>query len=78
MPLLCDYQHDLIEGLRDPKGAAEYLNAALEDGGCDVVANALRSVIEALSLPVSAEATKALCRFNHYLGNAGLRLNVSA
>ncbi len=34
MPLLRGYRKDLIEGLRHPSEAAEYLNAALEDGDC--------------------------------------------
>lgn len=37
MTKLRDYQHDLIEDLGDPREAAEYLDAALEDGDCAVV-----------------------------------------
>ena len=77
MTLLRDYQRDLIEDLRDPREAAEYINAALEDGDCAVVANALRNVIEALSLPSPAEEAETLCRLKTFLGKAGLRLTVS-
>lgn len=77
MTMLRDYQHDLIEDLRDPREAAEYLNAALEDGDSTVVANALRNVIEALAMPVHGEEAETLCRLKDYLGTAGLRLTIS-
>ena len=77
MTKLCDYQHDLIEDLRDSREAADYLNAALEDGGCAVVTNALRNVIEALALPGHGEEAETLCRLKDYLGTAGLRLTIS-
>ena len=51
----CDYPHDLIEDLRDPREAAAYINAALEDGDCTVVTNAWRIVIETLALPTRGE-----------------------
>lgn len=41
------YQDDLISALGDPAEAAEYLNAALEDGNRDVFLLALRNVAEA-------------------------------
>jgi len=77
MPLLRDYRQDLIADLRDPREAAEYLNAALEDGDCTVVSNALRNVIAALALPVHGEEAETLCRLKDYLGTAGLRLTIS-
>ncbi len=77
MPLLRDYHQDLIADLHDPREAAEYLNAALEDGDCAVVANALRNVVEALAMPVHGEEAETLCRLKDYLGTAGLRLTIS-
>jgi len=41
------YQEDLIESLKDPKEAAAYLNAAIEDGDRAVFLLALRNVAEA-------------------------------
>lgn len=42
-----DYKNYLIESLKDPKEAAGYLNAALEDGDIDGFLEALRNVVEA-------------------------------
>lgn len=42
-----DYQDYLIESLKNPKEAAGYLNAALEDGDIDGFLEALRNVVEA-------------------------------
>ena len=36
MPRSKSYQEDLIEALKDPLEAQEYLNAALEDGNSEV------------------------------------------
>lgn len=41
------YQTDLIEGLRDPIEAGEYLNAALEEEDPELFLVALRNVAEA-------------------------------
>lgn len=41
------YQLDLVEALRDPIEAAEYLNAALEEGDKNVFLLALRNVAQA-------------------------------
>ena len=41
------YQEDLIESLKDPKEAAAYLNAAIEDGDRAVFLLALRNIAEA-------------------------------
>lgn len=41
------YQADLIEGLRDPIEAGEYLNAALEEEDQELFLVALRNVAEA-------------------------------
>ena len=40
------YQNHLIESLKDPTEAAEYLNAALEDGEPEVFLLALRDVVD--------------------------------
>lgn len=41
------YQAELIESLRDPREAAEYLNAALEEVDPELFLLALRNVAEA-------------------------------
>lgn len=41
------YQPDLIESLRDPREAEEYLNAALEENDPELFLLALRNVAEA-------------------------------
>ena len=41
------YQEDLIEALKDPKEAAAYLNAAIEEGDREVFLLALRNVAQA-------------------------------
>ena len=41
------YRDDLVEALKDPKEAAEYLSAALEDKDPNVFLLALRDVAEA-------------------------------
>jgi probable addiction module antidote protein len=41
------YQPDLLESLRDPGEAEEYLNAALEEGDPELFLPALRNVAEA-------------------------------
>jgi probable addiction module antidote protein len=42
-----DYQETLIKGLKDPLEAAEYLNAAIEQGDREMFLIALRNVAEA-------------------------------
>ncbi len=41
------YQDSLLEALQDPDEAAEYLNAALEDGDHEVFLLALRNIAQA-------------------------------
>jgi probable addiction module antidote protein len=41
------YQEGLIEALKDPREAAEYLNAAIEEGHRELFLLALRNVAEA-------------------------------
>ena len=47
MRRVTEYQKDLIETLKDPVEAAEYLNAAIEDGDRETFLLALRNVAEA-------------------------------
>jgi len=42
-----DYQETLLKALKDPQEAAEYLNAALEQGDQEMFLVALRNVAEA-------------------------------
>jgi len=42
---ITSYQEDLIESLKDSREAAEYLNAAIEDGDKEVFLLAMRNVI---------------------------------
>ncbi len=41
------YQEDLIESLKNPKEAAAYLNAAIEEGDRELFLLALRNIAEA-------------------------------
>jgi probable addiction module antidote protein len=61
-----DYQESLIEGLRDPKEAAAYLDAALEDGDRAVFLLAIRNVIEALGGMTKIARRTGLNRENLY------------
>ncbi|MBF0448439.1 MAG: putative addiction module antidote protein [Magnetococcales bacterium] len=47
MPLTRDYQESLIESLSDPLEAAEYLNAALEEGDRELFLLCLKNVVQA-------------------------------
>jgi probable addiction module antidote protein len=47
MPRSRSYQTELVEALKNPDEAAEYLDAALEDGDTQVFLLALRNVAEA-------------------------------
>lgn len=47
MAKVTSYQEDLIEALKDPREAAAYLNAAIEDGDREVFLLALRNVAQA-------------------------------
>ena len=42
-----DHQKSLLETLKDPKEAAEYLNAALEEGDNELFLLALKNVVKA-------------------------------
>lgn len=47
MPTSRSYREYLIDSLKDPKEAAAYLEAALEEGDNDLLHAALRNVVEA-------------------------------
>ncbi len=61
-----DYQVSLIKGLQDPKEAAAYLDAALEDGDRAVFLLAIRNVIEALGGMTKIARHTGLNRENLY------------
>ncbi len=53
-----DYKKDLLQRLKDPEYAAEYLNAAIEDGSRKVFLLALRDVCESRGMSKTAQKTK--------------------
>jgi len=59
------YENNLKEDLRDPSEAAEYLNAALDDGSPEVFLMALKDVANAKGISEIARETK-LNRENLY------------
>jgi probable addiction module antidote protein len=61
-----DYQVSLIERLRDPKEAAAYLDAALEDGDRAVFLLAIRNVIQAFGGMTQIARHTGLNRENLY------------
>ena len=64
---LIDYQEELIESLRDPDEAREYLNAALMDEDPRIFLLALKNVLAARDGAMAAFAKKAqLNRENLY------------
>jgi probable addiction module antidote protein len=72
------YQPELIKALRDPREAAEYLNAALEDGDPEAFLLAVRNVAEAqggiAQLAEKAELNReSLYRMLSERGNPELR-----
>ena len=60
------YQEDLIESLKDPKEAAAYLNAAMEEGDQALFLLALRNVAEAHGGIGSVSQKSKLNRENLY------------
>lgn len=60
------YQDSLMEALKDPKEAAEYLNAALEAGDKGMFLVALRNVTEARGGMVRLSRVAKLNRANLY------------
>jgi len=53
------YKDYLNESLKDPEEAAEYLNAALEEGDLSLFTLALKDVVDALGGGVGAIASKS-------------------
>ena len=60
------YQDSLIESLKDPTEAAEYLTAALEDGEREVFLLALRDVVDSFGGMGKLAASTSLNRENLY------------
>ena len=60
------YQEDFIEALKDPREAAAYLNAAMEEGDRAVFLLALRNVAEAHGGMTSVSAKAKLNRESLY------------
>jgi probable addiction module antidote protein len=61
-----NYQNSLIESLKDPTEAAEYLNAALEDGEPEVFLLALRDVVDSYGGMGKLAVSTSLNRENLY------------
>lgn len=78
MNLLRDYRADLLEALKHPKEAAEYINAALDEEDPKALALALQDVAEAQTLAVSEEESEAFGHVRASLARAGLKLTVEA
>jgi probable addiction module antidote protein len=60
-----DHQKSLLETLKDPREAAEYLNAALEEGDNELFLLALKNVVKASGVTNIARKTN-LNRENLY------------
>jgi len=60
-----DYKKDLLKRLKDPEYAAEYINAAIEEGDKAVILLALKDVCEARGISNVAKKAK-LNRENMY------------
>ena len=60
------YRSDLLESLKDPVEAAEYLNAALEEGEPEVFLLALRDVVDSYGGMSKLAASTSLNRENLY------------
>jgi probable addiction module antidote protein len=61
-----NYQRNLLEALKDPNEAVEYLNAALEDGEPEVFLLALRDVVESYGGMGKLATSTSLNRENLY------------
>lgn len=78
MSLLRDYRAGLLEALKHPKEAAEYINAALDEEDPKALATALQDVAEAQALAVSVAESEAFGHIRATLAQAGLKLTVEA
>jgi DNA-binding phage protein len=76
------YQESLLAALRDPEEAAEYLNAALEDGDEQIFLLALRNVAEANGLSLgfgeSASSLSMHKSLNTLLNDLHLRFAIAS
>lgn len=88
------YEKGLIEDLRNPSEAAEYINAAIEEGSEEMLILALQDVAKAMQIddpayqssfekesPVSvfsADDGARLCRLGVVFQRMGLKLGVDA
>src|SRR5215467_2721480 len=61
-----NYRNHLVESLKDPTEASEYLNAALEDGEPEVFLLALRDVVDSYGGMGKLAASTSLNRENLY------------
>lgn len=74
------YRDGLLQELKNPTVAAEYLSAVLEDGDPGALARAVADVAQAQSLdlgPLKDEA-EVLCRLKATLGKAGIQVTMRA
>lgn len=88
------YEKGLIEDLRNPAEAAEYINAAIEEGSEEMLVLALQDVAKAMQIDdpayqgsfeksspasiFSAEDGARLCRLGVIFQRMGLKLGVEA
>ncbi len=70
-----NYQELLLASLREPEEAAEYLNAALEEGDEQLFMLALSNVAEANGLAMGAVAAANSGSFQSQLTNLPTNLN---
>lgn len=70
-----NYQESLLVSLREPEEAAEYLNAALEEGDEQLFLLALSNVAEANGLAMGAVASVNSGSFQSQLPNQPTNLN---
>ena len=70
------YRERLLEDLRNPQEAADYINAAIEDGSPEMLLLALRNVAEAHKMSKVAKSTgvarEAIYRILSHKGNPRL------
>ncbi len=70
------YQEQLLKALADPKEAAEYLNAAIEEGDPELFLTAVENVAQACHLKKQVENI-SLTDFVNILESAGLRFSTA-
>ncbi|HET6402771.1 MAG TPA: hypothetical protein VFH95_15410 [Candidatus Kapabacteria bacterium] len=71
------FENFLAERLKNPEFAAHYLNAILDDGSPDEIAEAVQAILAARDeRPLPAVTKPAVEQVQHLLHQAGLRLHV--